>query len=729
MSDGDKDATPDLRRVSGSRDDAQRVTLNPPATPGAAPWERLFAPPPEDSLLRWSGVSSGAVAEHRIPDHTAADPAAAPAPVRCHVNGGVSVADLIAKLGAPAPAGPAHRHSAPDPDPVADSPQPSQMDVMDVEVADDDADQLDTQVIATPAYSSELLSELPDLGSVGLAAETAAAEPPEGESAAAARTPVVKRSKTPKSRENQTKKPRSRRRPMLLAGRSLAAMFAVLALVLTGGAWQWSASKNEQLNTVSALDPNSGDIVDPNGQYGDENFLIVGMDSRAGANSEIGAGDTEDAGGARSDTVMLVNIPASRKRVVAVSFPRDLAITPIQCEAWNPDTGKYGPIYDDKKGTWGPRMVYTETKLNSAFSFGGPKCLVKVIQKLSGLSINRFIAIDFVGFGRMVEALGGVEVCSTTALRDYELGTVLEHAGRQVIDGPTALNYVRARQVTTESNGDYGRIKRQQLFLSSLLRSLISEDTLMNLNKLNNAVNMFIGNSYVDNVKTKDLVQLGQSLQHMAAGHVTFVTVPTGVTDQNGDEPPRTADMKALFAAIINDDPLPLENDHNAQTLGNSPTTTPATTKKAPPPNGTGEVQREQVITTSPQEITVQVSNGTSTAGLATTAADQLKRNGFNVMTPDDYPNSLKATTVFFSPGNEQAAATVAATFGNSKVERVTGIGHVVQVVLGPDFSSVTTPPPSGSSVSMQISRNSSTPPTKLPEDLTVTNAADTTCE
>ncbi|ORB38032.1 transcriptional regulator [Mycobacterium persicum] len=500
-------------------------------------------------------------------------------------------------------------------------------------------------------------------------------------------------------------------------------------MVLTGGAWQWSASKNERLNTVSALDPNSGDIVDPNGQYGDENFLIVGMDSRAGANSEIGAGDTEDAGGARSDTVMLVNIPANRKRVVAVSFPRDLAITPIQCEAWNPDTGKYGPIYDEKRGTWGPRMVYTETKLNSAFSFGGPKCLVKVIQKLSGLSINRFIAIDFVGFARMVEALGGVEVCSTTALRDYELGTVLEHAGRQIIDGPTALNYVRARQVTTESNGDYGRIKRQQLFLSSLLRSLISEDTLMNLNKLNNVVNMFIGNSYVDNVKTKDLVQLGQSLQHMAAGHVTFVTVPTGVTDQNGDEPPRTADMKALFAAIINDDPLPLENDHNAQTLGNSPTTAPTTTKKAAPPNTTGEVQREQVITTSPQEITVQVSNGTSTAGLATTAANQLKRNGFNVMTPDDYPSSLKATTVFFSPGNEQAAATVAAAFGNSKVERVTGIGHVVQVVLGPDFSSVSTPPPSGSSVSMQINRNSSTPPTKLPEDLTVTNAADTTCE
>ncbi len=461
------------------------------------------------------------------------------------------------------------------------------------------------------------------------------------------------------------------------------------------------------------------------------------MDSRLGANANVGAGDTEDAGGARSDTVMLVNIPANRKRVVAVSFPRDLAITPIQCEAWNPEDGKYGPIYDPKTGKTGPRMVYTETKLNSAFSFGGPKCLVKVIQKLSGLSVNRFIAIDFVGFGRMVEALGGVEVCSTTPLKDYELGTVLAHAGRQVIDGPTALNYVRARQVTTESNGDYGRIKRQQLFLSSLLRTMISEDTLMNLNKLNNVVNMFIGNSYVDNVKTRDLVELGRSLQHMAAGHVTFVTVPTGITDQDGNEPPRTADMKALFTAIINDDPLPKENDQNAQSLGTSQTSgtgtsgsTPSSKKPSPPqPAPANDTHREQVTTTSPQEVTVQVSNGTGTEGLAATAASQLKRNGFNVMTPDDYPSSLKTTTVFFSPGNEQAAATVSAVFGNAKVERVTGIGSVVQVVLGPDFSAVTSPPPSGSSVSMQISRNTSSPPTRLPEDLTVTNAADTTCE
>ncbi len=80
---------------------------------------------------------------------------------------------------------------------------------------------------------------------------------------------------------------------------------------------------------------------------------------------------------------------------------------------------------------------------------------------------------------------------------------------------------MRARQIATEQNGDYGRIKRQQMFLSSLLRSLISKDTFFSLSKLNNVVNKFIDDSSVDNVKTKDLVELGQSIQGVSAGRVT----------------------------------------------------------------------------------------------------------------------------------------------------------------------------------------------------------------
>ena len=286
--------------------------------------------------------------------------------------------------------------------------------------------------------------------------------------------------------------PGPRRRPALLLARVAAALIAVSALALTGAAWQWQSAKNKLLNTIAALDPNSSDIRDPNAQTGDENFLIIGVDSRIGDNGEIGAGDTTIVEGARADTIMLVNIPANRKRVVAVSFPRDLAITPMNCQAWDPETGKYGPVYDKNTGEWSDNERSTTTKLNSAYALGGPKCLVKVIQKMSGLAINRFMAVDFIGFEKMVDAVGGVEVCTTTPLEDAELGVVLATAGRQKLDGPTALNYVRARSIATEDNGDYGRIKRQQLFLSSLLRSIISSETLFDLDKLDEVVNTFI---------------------------------------------------------------------------------------------------------------------------------------------------------------------------------------------------------------------------------------------
>src|SRR5579875_611919 len=702
MSDGNN-ATPGRPHAAALNGDDIGLTGTSPRSLPAAPWER-FGTSPRGAVAAPRRPAPPVTRTHRDENSSG-----------CHTDGGLTVADLIAKVGGPPPARRSRHRAEPEierPDELP--PQP-----------DDEPDyHFDSYA---PPMSSAYASELPDLDLAPRPRRLAAVEETTVLPPASGRVPPARIVGDPDAAEIPEPAPKRKRRPLLVAGRAVAALIAVLSLALTGGAYQWSASKNNRLNNVSALDPHSHDIMDPSGQYGDEDFLIVGVDSRAGANSQMGAGNTEDAGGARSDTVMLVNIPASRKRVVAVSFPRDLAITPMKCEAWNPDTGAYGPLYDEDTGTYEPRYVYTETKLNSAYAFGGPKCLVKVIQKLSGLSINRFMAIDFAGFAKMVDALGGVEVCTTSPLKDAELGTVLDHAGRQVVDGTTALNYVRARTVTTENNGDYGRIKRQQRFLSSLLRSLISRDTFFSMSKLNNVVNMFISDSYVDNVKTKDLVDLGQSVQGVSAGHITFVTVPTGETDENGNEPPRTTDMRALFDAIINDDPLPGENDKNATS---APTAQSSTSQAAQPsPSTAPHAEQVQAVTASPQEITVQVSNSTGKSGLAATAAAELQQYGFKVKEPDDYPSSLKSTTVFFSPGNEQAAATVAASFGSSKVERVTGIEQVVQVVLGPDFRAVSAPPPSGSSVSVQIDRSASSTPTKLPEDLTVTNAADTTCE
>ena len=690
MSDGDN-ATPGRPRASDSNGSNQWLTRSPRPSRSAAPWERRSAADSEENDTS--------------------------APTGSHTDG-VTVADLIAKVTGSSPTDLPRRHAAPEPEPEPPPhPRPRQPRQLRRKRQTPDPSDPDTEVIPAVSYADEI----PDLAALRRARlERVAPEWVGGPTV----DPI-----------NPPKKNKSRRRVML-AGRAIAALFAVLALAMTGGAWQWQSAKNNMLNRVSALDPDSRDILDPNAQFGDENFLIVGIDSRFGENADMGAGNTEDAGGARSDTIMLVNIPANRERVVAVSFPRDLDIEPMQCEAWNPETGEYGPLYDEETGSYGPDEVYTETKLNSAFSFGGPKCLVKVIQKLSGLSINRFMAVDFAGFSKMVDALGGVEVCSTTPLEDYELGTVLANAGRQTIDGHTALNYVRARQVTTETNGDYGRIKRQQLFLSSLLRSMISKEVFFSLTKLNNVVNQFINDSFVDNIDTKDLVELGQSLQNVAAGRITFLTVPTtGYMDEWGNEHMRENDTRAIFDAIINDDPLPEEKNADDTPVPGTPEsmtnqTPESTTSEAPKPEVSADADElVDAITTDPTSVTVQVSNSTGQDGLGLTAATELQQHGFNVTTPDDYPGSLTSTTVFFSPGNEEAAATVASAFTQPTIERINGKGNTVQVVLGSDFSAVSPPKPSGSSVQVHVLHHTGSTPTQLPEDLSVTNAADTSCE
>ncbi len=282
---------------------------------------------------------------------------------------------------------------------------------------------------------------------------------------------------------------------------------------------------------------------------------------------------------------MLVHVPADRSRVVAVSFPRDLDVERPVCQAWDNDTGTYtDETYPAADGD----------KLNATYALGGPKCLVKVIQKMSGLQIKHFVGMDFAGFESMVDTVGGVNVCIPQPLIDGELGNVLPVAGNQTLDGRKALDYVRARHVEAEGNGDYGRIKRQQLFLSALLREAMSSKVLFDPGKLNGFINAFTRATFVEGVDTRSLLTLGQSLRNVDAGAVTFITVPTAGTNDWGNEIPRLDDIKAIFQAIIDDQPLPGEE----RTSGDKKETTPA-----PAPDITE-------LASAPEELSVQVSNG-----------------------------------------------------------------------------------------------------------------------
>ncbi|WP_420030223.1 LCP family protein [Rhodococcus maanshanensis] len=495
-------------------------------------------------------------------------------------------------------------------------------------------------------------------------------------------------------------------------GRSAVAVAAAASVGITGVAWGYLRNTDNGFSQVAALDLDSTDVVDPGGQTGDETYLIVGTDTRAGANGGVGAGSVEDAEGARADTVILVNIPADRSRVVAVSFPRDLDIARPSCADWNSDTGQYSTEMNP---------AADNDKLNSAYAFGGPKCLVKVIQKMSGLKIGHFVAMDFSGFESMVNQVGGVEVCTTTPLVDGELGTVLPNAGKQTIDGATALNYVRARKVEAEGNGDYGRIKRQQMFLSSLLRGALSNKVLFDPGKLNGFINAFTRDTFVQNIDTKSLVMLGRSLQNVDAGAVTFLTVPTAGTNELGNEIPRQDDIDAIFQAIIDDEPLPGEERKDPA---------PSSAHAAPKPAAPAPPALEAV---SPMDVSLQVSNGSGVTGLAATASDDLGAYGFQIYSVGNYSGTSTNTLVRYSPGLEAEAATVASSLPGAVLQESSDLGGIVEVVLGSSFSGKVAPPKSvGAALTPTMApKNSSASGAAadaLPADLAFTNAADDSC-
>ncbi|MBY6361769.1 LCP family protein [Rhodococcoides corynebacterioides] len=498
-----------------------------------------------------------------------------------------------------------------------------------------------------------------------------------------------------------------KRARMRLAGRVSVALVSVLALLLTGIVWGYLRATDRGFAQVSALDTESTDVVDAPGQYGDETYLIVGTDTRAGASGEVGAGSELDAEGARSDTVILINIPADRSRVVAVSFPRDLDVTRPECQAWDSTTGDYtDEVYPAADGD----------KLNATYALGGPKCLVKVIQKMSGLRIGHFVGIDFAGFESMVDEVGGVDVCTTQPLIDDELGTILPTTGEQRVDGRTALNYVRARKVEAEGTGDYGRIKRQQVFLSSLLRSVLSNRVLFDPGKLNGFVTAFTRDTFVENVKTADLLMLGKSLRGVDAGAVTFLTVPTAGTTYYGNEIPRTDDIDAIFRAVIDDQPLPGEQ---------------RAPEASPTPEDTRAVATTPQIALDPTAVSVQVSNGSEIGGLAATTAESLAAYGFQIVgTGNADTTTTGPTVVRYGPGSIAEAATVASTLPGAVLEETTSLGGIVEVVLGSaDTGTVTAPTPVGETLPTFDTAVAGAPTdVALPSDLTVTNAADATC-
>lgn len=376
--------------------------------------------------------------------------------------------------------------------------------------------------------------------------------------AAAAETGPVDESAPPSTRLRE-KRRRKDRRALILA-KSAVCFLAIAAFLAAGGAWGAKAWYNSKFNQVAALDEESADIKDAPAQLGDENFLIVGSDTRAGQkreHGETGIGTESKIAGARSDTVMLAHIPADRARAVVVSFPRDLEVTRPKCAKWDAKTGEYSSEDVPEAKT---------VKLNTAYAVGGPRCVTKLIQQMTGLRMNHFVGLDFNGFRDMVNAVGGVDVKIDNPIVDRELGTIAAEAGTLRLDGKKALDFVRARKVAGDPTADYGRIKRQQQFIASLLGKTMSREVLLDATKLTGFVSAFTSATFGENIGVDEMLTLAQSMQDMNDDTIEFMTVPTsGYANERGNEVLLDFEGDQLFHALIENGPLPGSELEEAQ--------------------------------------------------------------------------------------------------------------------------------------------------------------------
>jgi LCP family protein required for cell wall assembly len=449
---------------------------------------------------------------------------------------------------------------------------------------------------------------------------------------------------------------------------------SALVVLVSGLAWGATSWFETAVRQIAALDPTSNSIIDAAAQAGDQNFLVVGSDTRVGATPTEDVGDSSDVPGARSDTVMIVHVPADRAGMTAVSFPRDLEIDRPACARWDSVSGDYTPQ------TIPPAQ---HVKLNSAYQVGGPRCVTQVVQQLSGLAVNHFLGVDFSGFKDMVDAVDGVPICVEKPMRDAILGTVIPRSGTSVLSGDQALNFVRARHVVGDPTSDYGRIHRQQLFLSALLRQSLSAGTLLDLGKLQALVGAVGRSTYGENIEADQLLSLGQSLSGLDAHRVTFTTVPTtGAANDRGNEVLRAADDRALFDAIIDDHPLPGQP-------GSGPPVAPA------PPVPADRVALRLVDARSDTGATADDGTDTTASGFhrdrttttpsETAVAGALRGYGFTVSAGAGSTGDPR-TVIRFTPDQAPAAATLQrAVPGAVLTPQPTGTGGLV-LALGDDF-------------------------------------------
>jgi LCP family protein required for cell wall assembly len=330
------------------------------------------------------------------------------------------------------------------------------------------------------------------------------------------------------------RRPHTRRRRILKA----AAWTAAAAVVLGGTGLGFAYFKlNRNISGVdidAELGKNRpGDIPD-----GSTDILVLGSDTRSGANAEYGKGQA----GARSDTAMVVHVNKKHDKASIVSIPRDTIVERPRC------------IKDDGGGTAPPQRAM----FNSAYETGGPACAVKTVESMSGVRMDHYVEVDFSGFKKLINNLGGVEITTKKPIKDPDSHLDLS-PGTHKLSGEQSLGLVRTRHGVGDGS-DLGRIQLQQAFVKALMDQVNSIGVFSSPKKLydlaDSATSAVTTDSDLDSVG--DLAGLAGMLKGVKSDDVQMSTLPVSYDPQDPNRVvPIESKAAKMWSAIKRDAAIP----------------------------------------------------------------------------------------------------------------------------------------------------------------------------
>ncbi|MGH3415839.1 MAG: LCP family protein, partial [Actinocrinis sp.] len=277
-------------------------------------------------------------------------------------------------------------------------------------------------------------------------------------------------------------------------------MGLILVLIAAGvGTWLWASSK---VTKVAALSDYAGRPA----QGAGTNWLVVGSDSRSNLTpaqkAQLHVGSDQ---GQRTDTIMLLHYGATGPDLV--SIPRDSYVTI--------------PAYTDSNGK---SHSATKNKVNAAYDFGGPQLLAKTVEEATGVRVDHYIEIGFLGVTDVVNSVGGVHMCLDAPVKDHYSGANLP-AGCQNLDGNQSLELIRSRY--SLANSDISRMANQQKFVSALAKSVLRPGVVFNPFTLYPFLNDTLGSIAVDSGSgLSDLATMANHVRPITSGKGTSGTVP-----------------------------------------------------------------------------------------------------------------------------------------------------------------------------------------------------------